>query len=368
MSGGGIRRASGTILGGSALFAFGIGLAWSLLFSAINAQTSLTFTAGEVVHADEEPQTADVAEEEAAVQYVNWLNGDLEESAAAAKPHPISVMIENLPTVRPQAGLQQAKVVYETLAEGGATRFLAVFDGSETLTRIGPVRSVRHYYLEWASEYDPAIVHAGGSPKGLEYLSGFGMKDLDCIRNAARYCFRDKGLSAPHNLFTSSELLSFAMRDKEWTDPTDFTAWPYKDQKPLEERPREARAPTVHFSSFSYDSAYSYNREDNCYARVNGGLPHTDILTGDQICVKNVIVQFVPRETYLPAKGRIDLNVTGEGRALIFRDGDTIEQVTWKKASRTGRTMFFNEDDEQIDLVRGSTWVHIVPGDRSVEY
>jgi len=76
----------------------------------------------------------------------------------------------------------------------------------------------------------------------------------------------------------------------------------------------------------------------------------------------------VPAETYLPEKGRLDLNLTGEGRALIFRDGDAIENVTWKKASRTGRTTFHNEDDDQIDLVRGSTWVHVVPGDRSVEF
>lgn len=365
-----MRRSTWTIIGGAGLFVVGSVLAWGLFLRVLDAQTAANAVV--VTEKTDTAPTDDVATLPVAqtIQYVNWLNGDLEATAEDAVPQPISVMIENLPVVRPQAGLSQAKIVYETLAEGGATRFLVLFDGTEKLEKIGPVRSVRHYYLEWASEYDPAIVHAGGSPKGLEYLSGFHMRDLDCIRNAARYCYRDTNIGAPHNLFTTSDLLTFALRDnaEAWGAHTAFDAWKYKDQKPLENRPSEARAPTIHFSSYSYDSQYTYNRDDNCYMRTNGGEPHRDALTGGQLCVKNVIVEFVPGEDFLPEKGRLDMNVTGEGRALIFRDGDMIENATWKKESRVGRTHWLNESGEDIDLVRGSTWVHVVPGDRSVEY
>ena len=363
------RTTSWTVLGGAALLIFGLVIAWGLFFSILDAQT-----------AAEEPDAAvitnivrddlDELPVSAAVQYVNWLNGDLEATEEEAMPQPIGVMIENLLPVRPQSGLSQAKIVYETLAEGGATRFLVLFDGTEHMEKVGPVRSVRHYYLEWASEYDAAVMHAGGSPKGLEYLSGFAMRDLECIGRSARYCFRDTGIAAPHNLFSTSELLTFALRDnaEAWGEHQAFAGWVYKDQKDLDVRPEEARAPTVHFSSYTYDSQYEYNRTDNCYNRINGGQPHTDALTGSQICVKNVIVQFVPAEGYLPEKGRLDMNVTGTGRALIFRDGDAIDTATWAKESREGRTRWLNEDGEEIDLVRGSTWVHVVPGDRSVEY
>lgn len=362
------RRWSWNMVGGSVLLGTGLFLSWVLFVAALTAD-DVVGTNGALSLLVPQQAGEEIVEVPAvqAPVYANWLNGDIVGTAEAAKPHPIGVMIENLPVVRPQSGLQQAKIVYETLAEGGATRFLVLFDGSESMPKIGPVRSVRHYYLEWVSEYDSAIMHAGGSPQGLQYISGFAMKDLECLGRAARYCFRDRGISAPHNLFTKSELLAFAMRDNAWT-PTDFAPWPYKDQKSLEERPTEARAPNVHFSSFSFDAQYTYNRADNCYLRTNGGQPHRDALSGEQICVKNVIVQFVPEESYLGEKGRIGLNVTGEGRVLIFRDGDTIENAKWKKESRVSRTVFLNEDGQDIDLVRGSTWVHIIPGGRSVEY
>lgn len=282
---------------------------------------------------------------------------------------PLGVMIENLPVVRPQSGLAAASVVYEALAEGGATRFLAMFSGpGPNLSKIGPVRSARPYYLEWNEEYDGPYAHAGGSPDALEMISAFGVTQLNGIGNAARYFWRDRGLGAPHNLFTSSELMSRAYRDlKIDARQPAFTAWTFKDNMPLDQRPTGEPYVRIKFSGYAFEAEYRYRRETNTYARFNAGAVHADQQTGDQIQANNVLVQVIPPILDVGEKGRLTLDVTGSGKALIFVDGG-INLGTWKKVDRASRTEFFLENGQPALLNRGSTWIAVVPEDRAVEY
>ena len=283
-----------------------------------------------------------------------------------ANKYPVAVMIENLSSIRPQSGLSKAGVVYETLAEGGIARLMAIYAGEEA-SEIHPVRSARPYYLEWSSEYDAAYAHCGGSPEALELISAFDIPDLNQIGGAGQYFWRGAGTS-PHNLYTSTELLTLALRDRDLLDkkPT-YKMWPFKDEAGLEDRPTEDKFVKVNFSSLAYQSEYRYDRESNDYLRFNGGVEHIDALTGEQLRAKNVIVQRVPAEWPLPDKGRIGMDVVGSGEAYIFRDGETIEG-TWTKKSREERTRFYDENNDEVELSRGQTWVEVLPGDRSVEY
>lgn len=290
-------------------------------------------------------------------------------SEGSINPVPVAVMIENLPVVRPQAGLAAASVVYETLAEGGATRFLAVFSGpGDHLERIGPVRSARPYYLEWNDEYDGVYAHAGGSPEALSMISAFSIRSLNGIAGAGKYFWRDRSRSAPHNLFTSSDNLTKALRDLNLTEgaPT-FQPWTFKDDRPVADRPGGEPFVRMKFSGFAFETEYRYRRDTNTYARFNASEPHTDELTGEQIQVKNVIVQFVPPIVSVGEKGRLTLNVTGSGKALIFVDGG-VNVGTWTKNNRNARTQFFYEDGREAEFSPGSTWVHVIPDDRTVEY
>ncbi len=283
-----------------------------------------------------------------------------------ANIYPVAVMIENLSSIRPQAGLSKAGVVYETLAEGGIARFMAVYAGEEA-SEIHPVRSARPYYLEWSSEYDAAYAHCGGSPEALELISAYDIPDLNQIGGAGQYFWRGAGTS-PHNLYTSTELLTLALRDRGLLDKKPkYKMWKFKDEADLVDRPTEDKFVKINFSSLSYQSEYRYDRESNDYLRFNGGVEHIDALTGEQLRAKNVIVQRVPEEWSLPDKGRIGMDVVGSGEAYIFRDGETIEG-TWKKKNREGRTRFYDENNEEVELSRGQTWVEVLPGDRSVEY
>jgi hypothetical protein len=294
------------------------------------------------------------------------LDGVLVE-AGKDNPHLVAVIIENLTTVRPQAGLSSAGVVYEALAEGGITRFLAIFGGGE-VDLIGPVRSMRAYYLEWCSEYDALCAHIGGSPEALQAISGLGIKDMNAMYGDSKYFWRDQSVAAPHNLFTKSEFLNYALRDKKLEDvkPT-YEAWKFIDDEKKENRPQEEKRVTIDFSSAGYAVEYRYDRETNSYLRFNAGAEHTDRNTGKQISPKNVMIVVVPRVEIMDEKGRLQMDVTGEGKAYMFSNGESFVG-TWKKPARIERTKFYHEDGTEHEFVRGQTWVEVVPEDRKVEH
>jgi len=283
---------------------------------------------------------------------------------------PYAVMIENLLSVRPQSGLSQASVVYESLVEGGATRFMAIFDPTEVVPEIMPVRSARPYYLEWSSEYEALYVHAGGSPKALTIIKeNEDLIDLDALSRGYKYFWRDRSKYAPHNLVTSSEKMNYALRDLELADQeTSFKSWKFKNDALLEERGEDGKKLSFNFSyGTTYLVGLEYNRGENVYYRSNANRPHLDKNTGEQIAVKNVIVQIVPEPILDGGKGRLEIYVGGAGLAWIMRDGELIEG-SWKKESRTDRTYFFDADGNEIKFNRGNTWVHILPETQEVLY
>ena len=301
---------------------------------------------------------------------IRKIDGKIMEKQDQASYWPYAVMIENLLSVRPQAGLSQASVVYEALVEGGATRFMAVFDPSEIVPEISPVRSVRPYYIEFSSEYNALLAHCGGSPLALQIIrDNQDIHDLNQISRDSKYFLRDKSLSAPHNLLTSSEKLNYALRDKGLLEqPAQFQSWQFKDETTLAERGEDGKTLTFNFSyGLTYKVSYQYNKEKNVYLRFNADQPHKDRNTDQQIEVKNVVVQLVKEPVLSGGQGRLDIQVEGEGKAWILRDGQIIAG-TWKKASRTDRTLFYDKDGQEVELNRGNTWVHVLPETQEVVY
>lgn len=289
-------------------------------------------------------------------------------SPEEANIYPVAIMIDNIPPAWPQSGLEGASILYETLVEGGATRIMAVFAGGRA-DKIGPVRSARQCYLEWVSEYDAIYGHVGGSPEALAAISGLGIKDFSQFSNG-QYYWRAQDRYAPHNVYTSFELIDRVIRDKNYVDhEPDYQAWKFKDEQTKELRPTKNEEIEIHFSSGqTWTSRYVYNSDTNNYAKFQAAVqPHIDAETGNQLTAKNVIVLVVPKILSYGEKGRITLDIAGQGRAFIFRDG--IEIVgTWKKPERTSRTMYYDGQGNEIEFNRGTTWISIVPEDREILY
>jgi hypothetical protein len=278
---------------------------------------------------------------------------------------PFAVMIENHIDARPQSGLSKARIVYEVLTEGSITRFLAIYDLSENIEAIGPIRSARPYFIDIASEYSAVYAHSGGSPESLSLLKRSNyVFDLDeFFGYNTGYFKRSDSRYAPHNLYTSLELLVSAKNHYQLKDDAEFEPWLFKDPTDLE---AEVIDIVIDYSGvINNQVSWKYLLDNNKYERSQDGRRHVDE-DGSLIEADNVIVQFATTSV-IDEIGRKDIRLIGEGRSIVFRDGIAIEG-SWRKKLSTGRTVFYDESGNKIELNRGKTWIQVVPTDLEIEY
>ena len=289
-------------------------------------------------------------------------------AAEASNYLPIGLMVENLVTVRPQSGLGQANVVYETLAEGGITRFLAIYASGDPLTRVGPIRSARSYYVDLAEEYGGLYGHVGGSPQALGVLGSENyMTDFNQF-SYSQFYYRDQAIEAPHNVFTTSELLGYALRDLKLDQAMgDYTPYQFKDVLVKSDRPTDVKPIAINFSNADYAVEWRYDIDHDQYLRWNGGQEHTDANTGDQLTARNIVVQWVDSSLLEPDTGRLDITTMGTGDALLFQDG-VVVTGTWSKTTRGDRTEFLDSTGQPMVFNPGTTWIELVPKGNTVTY
>lgn len=286
----------------------------------------------------------------------------------AAKPI-VGVVIENLnPDARPQSGLSEAGVVYEALAEGGITRFLAFFLDNRPPS-IGPVRSLRTYFVDWSLEFNSPVAHAGGNADALDQVGPLNLKDINALNGGpSQYFFRTTDRYAPHNLYTTGAKLDGALAADGYTKPTSFAVSPRKIDAPTAS-PAHGDI-NIDYSYNGYQVEYKYNQACNCYDRFLGGAPHVDRNSDKQIQVKNVVVEYMPTSygyTRLPGEQTVMMSTPGTGKAIVFRDGGAVEG-TWGKSGHADRTKLLDAAGKEIPLNKGSTWYAIVPTTKTVTY
>lgn len=273
---------------------------------------------------------------------------------------PVAVMIDNHTAARPQAGLDKASIIYESLAEGGIPRFMAIFaDRNQAL--IGPVRSTRPYFVKYAAEYSAAIAHAGGSPDGLKMVKSMKLLSLWAIKgNYAKYFFR-RGYGV-HSLFTTGAKIAQALKQAR-IDKKKPTYQPYKfssDAK-LSQRGKKQSVIVDLGAGKAYDLKFTYDRASNSYLRTTGYYVHRDKLSGKQLKTKNVILLQVPKEKVLDKKGRLDLLTVGRGKGVLLKNGIAYP-ITWSKKTPRARTIFkYQKNGKEVTFVRGQLWVVVVP-------
>jgi hypothetical protein len=315
---------------------------------------------------------------------------------------PIATIIENHADSRPPSNLSRADVVYEAVAEGGITRFLAIYycgAAAEDL-KIAPVRSARIYFIDWAAEYGdrPIFMHVGGAndysgygdtareARALEVLESMGWRipkgnDLDTTYDSGFPVFWRNYERLGHPVATEHTMMAsldaayeeakrrgFSAEDSEgnsWDET--FVSWKFADDKPA----TSPSAAEISFEFWSnkeeYDVTWKYDSGGNKYLRVNGGKDYIDLATNEQISAKNVVILFAKE------RGPVDRNLhmlyttIAKGDALVFQNGEAIE-ATWEKNSRTDRTKFFDTKGSEISFVRGTIWIEAVPAGNEVNY
>jgi hypothetical protein len=281
------------------------------------------------------------------------------------EPYPLAVMVENSPDARPQAGLDKADVVYEALAEGGISRFMAVYMTHEAEV-IGPVRSTRHYFVYTAAEYNSALVFVGASPIGYAALAATRIRTVNESMGDPGV-WRSTRRAAPHNAFTGTFEARTAADELSPAGPGSWGPVVFKDPTQLASGEQSTKVRIRYPPLGYYDVDYTYDPDTNRYQRVMDGYRHRDYLTGEQLAATNVVIQVVPDEV-IDREGRLDLAQTGEGRAYYFMDGVAIEG-SWSKASYGSRTFFW---DTAGNLIRfnpgGTTWIQLVPPEGRISF
>lgn len=295
---------------------------------------------------------------------------------------PLMVMLDNHPDARPQAGLTEACLVIEALAEGGVTRIVPVFVHGLP-ERLGPVRSARHYFLDLALGLDALYAHCGQSPQASVDIGRLKVADLNEFALSS-YFWRDSGRSSPHNLYTSVAKLRAAAASLKLraTQSSNGFAWPY--------RTGDAGKNWYGEAGLGFELSWPYSSGRNVvsfrwqapkiapgatapaagdigyYERTVNGKPHIDEVSGEALRMTNVIVAYAPFWR-IPGDtdGRLDADLTGSGKAVVYSGGKLLT-VTWRKAERTSPLVFVDAAGEQLWLPAGQTWILVVPKESQV--
>ena len=298
------------------------------------------------------------------------------------KRRPLGVMVENHLDARPSLGLSRADVIYEAVAEGGITRFLALYLCQQA-GDIAPIRSARTYFLDWVSEYSAAYAHVGGAntpgpADALGQIRQYGILDMDQFGLGFPTYWRGTDKLAPHNVHSTTKKLweaadqrGFGPKDekgKRWDE--NFTQWKFKDEAGLEAR-GDQKPIVVPFWSQSpdYTVTWQYDKNANLYRRYHGETAQTDPITNEHLSAKNVIVQLEVERTANDGypDGHLLYGTTGSGNAFIFMDGKAVKGK-WIKKDRTSRTQFVDDKGKEVQFNRGLVWIETIPVGNEVTY
>lgn len=280
-----------------------------------------------------------------------------------SKSRPFAVMINNNHEAWPQAGLQDAYISYEIIAEGGITRIMALFKDQDT-EKIGSVRSARPYYLDYALENDAIYVHYGWSDKAKSDISSLEVDNINGLTDSDTF-WRDTSLNKAieHTVFTSIKNIEETAEEKGYMRDTnkDLLLQYSVDEISLKKREDAEKADNVYIRySYYTDTSYEYDKENKVYKRSMSGEPHVDAVTGEQYTVKNIIVISVANHSY-DDYGRQELENIGSGEGYFITDGYAVP-ITWEKDSRSSQTVYrYASNDKEIKVNDGNTFIQIQP-------
>lgn len=291
---------------------------------------------------------------------------------------PISIVLDNFKDARPLSGIEKASIVYEVPVEGDITRFLSIYKQESLSDKIGPVRSARPYFVDWAEEYGALFVNVGGSPEGLKKLrqSKFIPYSINEMSANRIYFWRDMERSMPHNTYTSARSIDNVIEHKALDNKvrSDFKSWKFQS---------EVEPPILEYVSDEFDPSqlprlaqilkidyrepviWQYVEEENVYIRHQNGKVFVNE-NNSEIKIKNIIVQ-ITDITPFDELDRREIRTIGAGNALIFHQGIVI-RGTWVRQNQSARTIFYNENGEEIEFVPGNIWINIISPDHRILY
>lgn len=269
---------------------------------------------------------------------------------------PFTVVFDNQPGARPQAGLIDAEIAYEFLAEGDITRYLGVFLINEPET-LGPIRSARPYFVEKALEFDSHLVHVGGSNQAIADIESKKVANINSMSRGNDVFWRKSHKKIPHNLYSSYEALKKAAEKSKYRTEPQFDGFKFGSSFKIMEEGETANRVKVKYFKNS-EASYIYDDASKDYKRHYNGVEHKDEITQETLTATNIIIQQVSAKV-IDEQLRLKMATVGEGKGKYITGGKAID-ITWKKDSYEGPTKYYYETGEELKLNPGKTWIQVV--------
>lgn len=300
---------------------------------------------------------------------------------------PVAIMIDNNIGNNYHSGLQDSYLNYEIIVEGGLTRIMAIYKDKD-IEQIGPIRSARHYFIDYAQESDSIYIHFGWSPYAEVDIKNLNINNINGLYDEYPF-WRASNLYAPHNVFTSlPKIYEYATRKSYKTTSENWKLMKYSTEEinlndPVEykqiENPKTGKkekipitnkdlitANSVEMSYSDYQiRSYEYDSKNKYYLRYMNNEAHIDYDTKTQLHYKNILIIYVENKQ-IDIEGRQDLNTVGTGTGYYLTNGYALP-INWSKASRTAKTKYtYAKDNKEIILNDGNTFIQIIPANKEI--
>ncbi len=278
---------------------------------------------------------------------------------------PIAVMIDNEPGSWPHAGLQDAYMIYEIIIEGGQSRMMALFKGVD-VDKIGPIRSARHYFVEYAMEHAAIYTHFGWSPKAKQTIESNAVNNINGISYDGSKFWREG--TGYHTAFTSISNLKQVAKDKNYLlIGSDKPIYNYSVEEYELGNGRTIDSINMVYSS-NHSVSYKYDETNKVFLRSQRGNSHTDRVTKKQYFAKNIVVLSMSNYALNDGtnKGRQEVVNEGTGTGYYLTNGKCID-ITWKKDNIKSKTYLYDLNGEEIILNDGITFMQIVPKGQKID-
>lgn len=285
-----------------------------------------------------------------------WVSKEL------SNKRPYAIMLNNLELASPQSGISEASILYEALVEGGITRLMGIFEELNE-TRIGSVRSARHYYVSIADEYDAIYVHYGETTYATKKIKALGIDNLSGLTSLGETVFyRDKSIKAPHNAFAAREgiLKGTKIKGYETGYPEDYEGhFQFYEEDTDLKTGQKAEKVTLKFSNIA-SPYFTYDSKKKLYSRFQFGTEHIDYNTGKQLTFKNIIVQFV-KEWNIDKNGYQTMDIeNAQGKGYYITNGEKID-ITWKKNESSKKMRYYDTNGKELTINSGKTYIALFP-------
>lgn len=296
----------------------------------------------------------------------SYLTGEIIDEAVGQK-RPFAVMINNVQEALPQSGISQAGILYEAVVEADITRLMAVFQTSDGLEKVGPVRSCRHYYLDFAHDEEAVYAHFGWSIYAEDRIKKEGIKTLNLMYGGINSVYyRSSDRVAPHNVYVTGDMLQNGLKafGADDTMPDSYTGrFNYYTKDTDLENGQAANKVAISFTS---KSELEYDAQEKNYKKFQYGDKHIDDVTGEQLAFKNIIIQYAPYTCIDTNADCQDIALTGTGKGMYITNGKAVN-ITWKKDDlQNDHTHYYLEDGSELQINTGKTYIAVIPTDYTV--